>query len=92
VARLVDWVVRAVVAATFAVPLLAPERWGFPVGLIPLGIVGAWSLLYPQGVLGWAKTAHPIIDVGDPSLWRFPRLIGGIFVVLALLGLVSIQR
>ena len=47
-------------------------------------IVGAWALLYPQGVLGWAKTAHPSIDVDDPSLWWVPRLIGGFFVAFAL--------
>jgi hypothetical protein len=46
---------------------------------------GRLALLYPQGVLGWAKTAHPSIDVDDPSLWWVPRLIGGLFVVLALL-------
>ena len=86
--RLADWVVRAVVAATFFALLLSPEKWGFPLGLISLGIVGAWALLYPQGVLGWAKTAHPIIDVDDPSLWWFPRLIGGFFVVFAVLLLV----
>jgi hypothetical protein len=82
--KFADWVVRAVVIATFVALLLAPEKWGFPLGLISLGIVGAWALLYPQGVLGWAKTAHPSIDVDDPSLWWVPRLIGCCFVVLAL--------
>jgi hypothetical protein len=82
--KLADWVVRAVIVATFVALLLAPEKWGFPLGLLSLGIVGAWALLYPQGVLGWAKTAHPAIDVDDPSLWWVPRLIGGFFVALAL--------
>jgi len=81
--KLADWVVRAVVVATFFALLLAPEKWGFPFGLISLGIVGAWALLYAQGVLGWAKTAHPSIDVDDPSLWWVPRLIGGFFAALA---------
>jgi hypothetical protein len=67
--RLADWVVRAVVVATFVALLLAPEKWGAPLGLISLGIVGFWALLYPQGILGWAKTAHPSIDVDDPALW-----------------------
>ena len=81
--KFADWVVRAVVVATFFALLLAPEKLGFPLGLISLGIVGAWALLYPQGVLGWAKTAHPSIDVDDPSLRWVPRLIGGFFVALA---------
>jgi hypothetical protein len=64
--------------------------------MISLVMVGGWALLYPQGVLGWAKTPHPSIDidVDDPSLWWFPRLIGGFFVVFAvlLLALFGFQR
>ena len=41
--------------------------------------------LYPQGVLGWAKTAHSSINVDDRSLWWVPRLIGGFFVAGALM-------
>jgi hypothetical protein len=91
--RLANWVVQGVVVATFLALLLAPEKWGFPLGLVSLGIVGAWALLYPQGVLGWAKTAHPSIDVDDPSLWWVPRLIGGFFVAFALvIALFSVFR
>ena len=79
------WAVRAVVIATFFALLIAPKKWGFPIGLISLGIVGTWALLYPKGVLGWAKTAHPSIDVDDSSLWWVPRLIGACFVVGALI-------
>jgi hypothetical protein len=84
--KLADWVVRAVILATFFALLFAPEKWGPRLGVVSLGIVGAWALLYPQGVLGWAKTAHPRIDVNvdDPSLWWIPRLIGGFFVAFAL--------
>jgi hypothetical protein len=71
--KVADWALRAVVIATFFALLIAPEKWGFPLGLISLGIVGSWALLYPQGVLGWAKTAHPSIDVDDyRSLWWVP--------------------
>jgi hypothetical protein len=80
-----DWAVRAIVVATFVALLLAPEKWGFPLGGISFGVVGAWALLYPQGILGWVKTAHHSIDVDDPSLWWVPRLIGGFFVAFALL-------
>lgn len=80
-----DLAVRALVVATFFALLLSPEKWGFPLGVISCGVVGAWAVLYPQGILGWAKTAHPTIHVDDPSLWWVPRLIGGFFVVFALL-------
>jgi hypothetical protein len=80
-----DWIVRALVAATFVSLLLAPERWGFPLLIICFAVVGIWAMLYPQGVLGWAKTAHPSIDVDDRSIWWVPRLIGGFFVAGMLL-------
>ena len=87
-----DWAVRAIVVATFVALLLAPEKWGFPLDGISFGVVGAWALLYPQGILGWVKTAHHSIDVDDPSLWWVPRLIGGFLVVLAVsIALVSFR-
>jgi hypothetical protein len=81
--KLVDWAVRAVVIATFFALIPAPEKWGSVFGLVSLALVGAWALLYPQGILGWVNAAHPSIDVDDPSLWSIPRLIGGFFVALA---------
>ena len=83
--KVADWAVRAVVMATFFALLVAPEKLGVPLGLISLGIVGTWALLYPQGILGWAKAAHPSIDVDDRSLWWVPRLIGGFFVAGAVM-------
>ena len=82
--RLTDWIVRALVVATFLVLLLAPDKWGFPLVLISFGVVGAWSIFYPQGVLGWAKAAHPGLDADDRSLWWIPRLIGACFVTVVL--------
>jgi hypothetical protein len=91
--RLADWAVRAVVIATFFALLIAPEKWGFPLGLISLAVVGSWALLYPQGVIGWVKTAHPSLDVDDRSLWWVPRMMGGFFLAFALtIGLLSFFR
>jgi hypothetical protein len=80
-----DWTVRAVVAATFLALIVAPDRFGFPLGLVSFGIVGAFAIVYPQGILGWVKKAHPAIDVVDSSLYFVPRLIGGFLVAFALL-------
>ena len=79
-----DWVVRVLVALTFVALLVAPDKYGSSMGFISLVVVGAWSILYPQGVMGWAKTAHPNLDVDDSSLWWVPRLIGCLFLLLAL--------
>ena len=54
-----------------------------PLGLIAFGIAGVWALVYPQGVLGWAKKPHSRMD--DPSFWWIPRLIGGFFLGFTLL-------
>jgi hypothetical protein len=86
--RLTDWAVRTLVVVTFFAYFAAPSQWMFPLVLVCSGAVGAWALLYPEGVLGWAKTAHPVLDVNDSSIWWIPRLIGAFFlffvVVLAL--------
>ena len=91
--RVADWIVRATVALTFLALLVSPEKWGWLLGLLSCVVVGTWSILYPQGLLGWAKTAHPRLDVDDRSIWWLPRLIGSFFVVFALLiGFVMVQR
>jgi Ca2+/Na+ antiporter len=88
--RLTDWAVRTLVIVMFFAFFFAPSRWVLPAVLVCFAIVGLWGIVYPEGVLGWAKTAHPIIDVNDSSIWWIPRLIGAFFlffvVVLALAG------
>ena len=88
-----DWVMRVLVALTFVALLVAPDKYGAPMGFISLIVVGTWSILYPQGVMGWAKTAHPGLDVDDSRLWWVPRLIGCFFLVFALLvGVIGVAR
>jgi hypothetical protein len=48
-------------------------------GVIALGLffaVGLFSVLYPEGMIGWAKTVHSDLDPLDHSLWWVPRFIG----------------
>ena len=52
--------------------------------------VGLFSIIFPQGILGWAKTAHPEIDPEDESPWWVPRGIGIGFIVMSLL--IAMQR
>src|SRR5580765_5850397 len=82
--RLTDWAVRALVVVTFFASFAAPSRWMFPLMLVCFAVVGLWALLYPEGVLRWAKTAHPSIDVNDSSIWWLPRLIGAFFLLFVL--------
>ena len=78
--RLTDWAVRTLVVVTFFAYFVAPSRWMFPLVLVCSGVVGVWALLYPDGVLGWAKTGYPALDVNDSSIWWIPRLIGAFFL------------
>jgi len=80
-----DWLVQALVVATFVGLLLAPGRWDFRLVLACFAAVGSWAMLHPQGVLGWAKTAHRSIDVDDRSIYWVPQLIGCCFVLGVLL-------
>src|ERR1700687_2815401 len=61
--RATDWFVRTLVVGTFFAYFVAPSRWMFLLGSVCSGAVGVWALLYPEGVLGWVKTAHPSLDV-----------------------------
>jgi hypothetical protein len=63
--KVTDWFVRTLVVVTFFAYFVAPSRWLFPLVLVCSGAVGVWALLYPEGVLEWAKTAHPSLDVND---------------------------
>jgi hypothetical protein len=83
--RLTDLAVRALVVATFFAYFVVSSRWALTLGLLCFMAIGVWALLYPEGVLGWAKTAHPALDVNDSSIWWFPRLIGAFFLFFALL-------
>jgi hypothetical protein len=82
--RISDLVVRTLVTITFLAFFAVPERWMFRLMFVNLVLVGIWGLLYPEGVLGWAKTAHRNIDVEDSSIWWVPRLVGCFFLVLAI--------
>jgi hypothetical protein len=82
--RLTDWAVRTLVVLTFLAYFIAPDGWTFPLVLFCTGAVGLWALVYPEGVLGWAKTAHPSLDVNDSSIWWISRLIGAFFLFFVL--------
>ena len=86
--RTSDWAVRTLVVVTFLGYFVAPSRWMFPMVIFCFGAVGVWVLLYPEGVLGWVKTAHPSLDVNDCSIWWVPRLIGVVFLFFVFFVLV----
>ena len=83
--KVTDWALRTLVTATFFAYFVAPRQLMLPLVALCFAAVGIWFLVYPEGVLGWAKTPYPIIDVNDSSLWWAPRLIGAFFIFLPLI-------
>jgi hypothetical protein len=60
--RISDWAVRTLVTLTFFSFFFLPKQWMFPLMFVNLVAVGIWLLLYPEGVLGWLRTAQPALD------------------------------
>jgi hypothetical protein len=82
--RISDWAVRTLVTVTLFAYFFAPEQCIFPLMLVCTATVGIWALLYPEGVIGWVKSAHAGLDVNDSSIWWVPRLIGACFLFFVL--------
>ena len=78
--RIMEYFIYALTVAMFFAFLFLPDRFSSALALACLVAAGLWALLYPAGMLGWAKTAYPEIDPSDQSLWWLPRLIGACFL------------
>jgi len=52
--------------------------------------VGLWTALYPQGMLGVAKAAHPAVDTEDERLWWGARVIGFVFILVSIVAVVQV--
>lgn len=48
-------------------------------------LIGLWAVVYPAGVIGWAKRAHPILREDDPEVAFYAKFIGVAFVVIIIL-------
>jgi hypothetical protein len=81
--KAVDYFLRGVTTAAFIALVVSPEKWGFPLLLFSFAAMGIWGMLYPQGIIGWARTAYPQLDPDDSSLWWIPRFIGSAFLIAA---------
>jgi uncharacterized membrane protein len=45
---------------------------------------GLWAIMFPPGIIGWAKAAHPELDPWDESMWWIPRLVGSGFIAISI--------
>jgi hypothetical protein len=65
------------------------------ISAVPLaifGLVGAWAIFNPNGIIGWLKQAHPTLDFNNPKVRSVVKFIGAWFIFLSLFGLVVSGR
>ena len=91
--KIIPYFMPFLALAAFLGLLLLPDTIAWPLTLFSFFVIGLWAVLFPQGIMSWAKTAHPELDETDPSLWWVPRLIGTFFMLLSgTVGLVFLLR
>jgi hypothetical protein len=81
--KAVDYFIRFLFVATFLGFFFLPDRVSGALGLVTIFVTGLWAVLFPQGIISWAKTAYPELDETDPSHWLVPKLIGTFFMLFA---------
>jgi hypothetical protein len=79
----IDYFLRALVAVAAVGLLVLPGSVSWKLMCLASFSVGLWCVLFPPGIMGWAKVAHPAVDASDKSLWWIPRLIGSAFIAAA---------
>jgi hypothetical protein len=65
------------------------------IGAVPLaifGLVGAWAVVNPNGIIGWLKQVHSTLDQNDPQVRSVVKFIGAWFILLSLFGLIVSAR
>ena len=87
--RAIDIFLRMLTVVTFITLIVLPDRIGPLLGCASLFAAGLWGVLFPPGMLSWAKAAHPELDPSDESLWWISRLIGSFFIVFSSLILAT---
>jgi hypothetical protein len=49
-----------------------------------LALAGVWAIVYPRGVIGLARHAHPQLAEDDPAIAFCARLIGAVLVAMVI--------
>jgi len=89
--RAIDILMRILVVVTAIEFLLPPEHFSWILPCISLSAVGLWGLIFPSGIMGWAKRSHRKLDPTNESLWWIPRLIGVILISISIVIAIMIR-
>jgi hypothetical protein len=47
--------------------------------------LGLWGVMFPAGVIGWAKTVYKELDPSDESMWWVSKLVGTGLIAFSLI-------
>jgi hypothetical protein len=76
---------RLLAAATVIGVFFLPHIIEFLLICLLIFLIGLWGIMFPPGIIGWAKAAHPELDPWDESMWWIPRLVGSGFIAISIL-------
>ena len=69
----IDYFLRALVVIAAVGLLVLPGSVSWKLMCLTFFSVGLWCVLFPAGIMGWAKVAHPAVDSSDTSPSRSPQ-------------------
>jgi TRAP-type C4-dicarboxylate transport system permease small subunit len=91
--RSTDIVLRVLVITTFVTLLARPDSKIADILLcLSFFAVGLWGVMFPSGVIGWAKTAHKELDPSDKSVWWISRIVGAGLILIAMVLALTMMK
>jgi hypothetical protein len=81
--RAVDWFIRGLTSLAALGFLFLPAAIAWTLMCASFFAVGLWSVLFPPGILGWAKMTRRDLDPSDRSIWWVPKFIGVSFIIFS---------
>jgi threonine/homoserine/homoserine lactone efflux protein len=78
--RAIDIFLQVLTVITVIGSFVLPRKISWKLLCASFFAVGLWAVLFPPGILAWARAGHRELDPGDKSLWWIPRLVGVILV------------
>jgi len=90
--KVTDIVMRVLGGVTAILAIALPGRATSLLECVTLLAIGMWSIFYPPGVLGWAKSLRSEIDPMEVSLRRVARVIGSFLILFSALLAYSLAQ
>jgi hypothetical protein len=75
---------RLLTAATVVGLFLLPHIIEFLLLCLLIFLTGIWSIMFPPGIIMWARATHPELDPWDESMWWIPRVVGSGFIAISI--------